>query len=389
LPRGLAVLLCYIVLLSAIALFFVSFLPRLSRDTARLGHEAPELWARVNDEWAPRLAHWLEEQFPSLAPEPPGAEPPPDAVVGEPPPPPGTVLTLTPLPSGDYAVALTGLGLEVHRVDDKIVLRAREEAPPRRLEDVLRARLLKLVQGLESQAGDLLRFGQAIIAGIATVVMTLFLVLMVAAFILIDLDKLHGFARGVIPRRYRDDYDVIVAGIDRGLSGVIRGQLIICLVNGVLTGIGLMIFDIKYTLLLSLIAGVMSLIPIFGSILSTIPIVALALVSAPDGVDLWKGIAILLWILGIHFLEANFLNPKILGTAAKMHPVLVIFALIAGEHTFGLVGALFAVPVASIIQTLFVYFRRQAWKQEGGSVGPSTGPLGVDALRPGPAQGPG
>ena len=66
---------------------------------------------------------------------------------------------------------------------------------------------------------------------------------------------------------------------------------------------------------------------------------------------------VLAWIIGIHLVEANFLNPKIMGDAAKIHPVLVVFALIAGEHSYGLVGALFAVPVASIIQTIFVYYR--------------------------------
>ena len=62
------------------------------------------------------------------------------------------------------------------------------------------------------------------------------------------------------------------------------------------------------------------------------------------------------WIIVIHLVEANFLNPKIMGDAAKIHPVLVVFALIAGEHSYGLVGALFAVPVASIIQTIFIYY---------------------------------
>ena len=68
---------------------------------------------------------------------------------------------------------------------------------------------------------------------------------------------------------------------------------------------------------------------------------------------------VLAWIIGIHLVEANFLNPKIMGDAAKIHPVLVVFALIAGEHSYGLVGALFAVPVASIIQTIFVYYRKR------------------------------
>ncbi|HMC94106.1 MAG TPA: AI-2E family transporter, partial [Polyangia bacterium] len=75
--------------------------------------------------------------------------------------------------------------------------------------------------------------------------------------------------------------------------------------------------------------------------------------------DVRQGLFILAWIIGIHLMEANLLNPKIMGDAAKIHPVLVVFALIAGEHSYGLVGALFAVPVASIIQTIFVYYRRR------------------------------
>jgi predicted PurR-regulated permease PerM len=371
-PRGAAVLLCYVVLIASIAIFVAAFLPRLSGDMARLAREGPKLWDRINDEWTPQVATWLEKKIPSLVQHDVRVDQPePEIIVGEPPPPPNTVLTLTPLPSGDYAVQLAGDGLEVNRVDGKrIVLRAHEEEPPRRLQDVLRERIHKWVLGLEGQLGDVLRFGSEIVAGAITMLMTLVLVLMVAAFILIDLDRLHDFARGVIPARHRADYDIIVVGIDRGLNGVIRGQLIICLVNGLLTFVGLVIFDVKYSLLLAMVAGVMSLIPIFGSILSTIPIVALALVSTDQGIDLWKGIMILLWILGIHFIEANILNPKIIGSAAKMHPVLVIFALIAGEHTYGLVGALFAVPVASIIQTLFVYFRKQAWKTEPAITGP-------------------
>src|SRR5436305_559760 len=74
----------------------------------------------------------------------------------------------------------------------------------------------------------------------------------------------------------------------------------------------------------------------------------------------WRqGVLVLGWIICIHLLEANLLNPKIMGDAAKIHPVLVVFALIAGEHSYGLVGALFAVPVASIIQTIFMYYRKR------------------------------
>jgi len=180
----------------------------------------------------------------------------------------------------------------------------------------------------------------------------------VAAFILVDLRRVQDFLRSLVPEQYQTDYERIASGIDRGLSGVIRGQLVICLINGSFTYVGLSIFHVKYKLLLAGIAATMSLIPIFGSILSSVPIVAIALISSGT-FDLRQGLFVLAWIIGIHLLEANFLNPKIMGDAAKIHPVLVVFALIAGEHSYGIVGALFAVPVASIIQTIFVYYRKR------------------------------
>ena len=92
------------------------------------------------------------------------------------------------------------------------------------------------------------------------------------------------------------------------------------------------------------------------------PIVLVALVSGDEGIDVFRGIAMTLWIIGIHFIEANLLNPKIIGTAAKIHPVLVIFSLFLGEHAYGLVGALLAVPVLSAISVIFMYFYRKTWK---------------------------
>jgi predicted PurR-regulated permease PerM len=68
-------------------------------------------------------------------------------------------------------------------------------------------------------------------------------------------------------------------------------------------------------------------------------------------------LGVLLWIVGIHQLEANFLNPKIMGDAAKIHPVLVVFSLIVGEHWFGAVGALLAVPCMSLAKSVFLHFR--------------------------------
>ena len=102
----------------------------------------------------------------------------------------------------------------------------------------------------------------------------------------------------------------------------------------------------------SIVAGVMSIVPIFGSILSSVPAVMIGLTQ-----DFWTALWVLLWIVGIHQIEANLLNPKIIGVAAKIHPVLVVLALIIGEHFFGLWGALLAVPTLSLSQSLFNHFR--------------------------------
>jgi predicted PurR-regulated permease PerM len=373
--RGLAIVMCYLAFISLAAGFLLLLVPRLSRDVARLGKEAPGLYKRINEEWTPEAARWLERRFPSLvgvkaAPEDPG-------VIADVPLPPGTAFVATPLPDGRYAMQLTPHGMDVKVLPDgSYHLQANEtRSEPATLEDKLRAFVKRSLVGLQSKLNDLVRLGQTLIAGFIRGVFLFFFTLMIGAFILIDLEKVHAFLRSLFPPNVRDDYDVIIAGIDRGLSGVIRGQLLICVINGALTYIGLLIFGVKYSLILAVVAGLMSLIPIFGSILSSVPIVIVALVSGDEGIDVFRGTAMTLWIIGIHFIEANLLNPKIIGTAAKIHPVLVIFSLFLGEHAYGLVGALLAVPVLSTISVVFMYFYRKTWKDSPRSGRGNTGPI--------------
>jgi len=362
-PRGLAIVFCYIVFIAAVVGFMFLLVPRLSREVARLGKEAPGLYKRINEEYTPQLAHWLEHRFPSLQPQKVVQEEQP--IVPEVPIPPGTAVTMTPLPDGRFALQLSPNGIEI-RPDTAggyriIPVEAHPEALT--LEDKLRAYVRSGLVGLQSKLNDVVRVLQGVITGFVRGIFAFFFTLMIAAFILIDVEKVHAFLRGLFPSNTREDYDTIIAGIDRGLSGVIRGQLLICCINGVVTYIGLLIFGIKYQVILAVVAGMMSLIPIFGSILSSVPIVIVALASGDQGVDIFRGVVMVLWIVGIHLIEANVLNPKIIGTAAKIHPVLVIFALFLGEASYGLVGALLAVPLLSAIQVIFMYFYRKRWKE--------------------------
>ncbi|MBV8758914.1 MAG: AI-2E family transporter [Deltaproteobacteria bacterium] len=371
-PRGLAIILCYIVFLAAVTGFMFLLVPRLSRDVARLAHEAGPTAQRIDKEYVPRVARWLEERFPSLKVVKSAPEDQP--IVKDIQPPPGTAFVVTPMPDGEYAFTLTTNGVDIKPTPDGGYHVQALEAPPAAvtLEDKLRSYVKKGLVGLQSKLNDVVRVLQDIITGFIRGIFLFFFTLMIGAFILIDLEKVHAFLRSLFPSNVREDYDVIIAGIDRGLSGVIRGQLLICVINACLTYVGLMVFGVKYKFILAIVAGLMSLIPIFGSILSSIPIVIVALVSGDQGIDVFRGVAMVLWIIGIHFIEANLLNPKIIGTAAKIHPVLVIFALFLGEHSYGLVGALLAVPLLSAIQVVFMYFYRKRWKD---APRPMTGPI--------------
>ncbi len=358
-PRGLAIIICYIIFLSAVTGFMFLLVPRLSGDIARLGKEAPKL---VSKDWTPQAARWLEQKFPSLVPIKPAVKDE-ELPVADVPLPPGTAITMTPLPDGSFAMQLTPNGVDVKPLPDGGYHIQAVEQPPVAitLEDKLRVFAKKATDGLQSQLNDLVKLGQEIVTGFVKGIFMFFFTLMIGAFLLIDLERVHAFLRTLFPPNVRDDYDIIISGINQGLSGVIRGQLVICVINGCLTFIGLLIFGVKYGFILAVVAGSLSLVPIFGSIMSSVPIVLVALVSGDEGVDLFRGIAMTLWIIGIHFVEANVLNPKIIGSSAKIHPVLVIFALFFGEANYGLVGALLAVPILSAVQVVFLYLYKKTW----------------------------
>jgi len=214
------------------------------------------------------------------------------------------------------------------------------------------------------------------VTGLAHGIFDFFLILMLTAFFLIFFPTIRDYLRDLVAPSFRDDYGVVLKRIDMRLSGAIRGQVMICIVNAILTFPGLWFIGAhsaatnlaSYSVLLSLVAGVLSMIPIFGVILSTVPMVLLALAQGSVG----GGLAVIAWICIIHAIEAYILNPNILGHSASMNPIIVVFALLAGKHVGGMTGALLAVPVASVVVSLFGYVRRVAVQVHESGVGDTT-----------------
>lgn len=213
-------------------------------------------------------------------------------------------------------------------------------------------------------AGSALTFIQNAIEFIINTFVQLILVFMLAAFISIDSPSLMKRIRELFENKEGEasGFDEFKTRLSRGLSGVVRGQLIICCINGTLTGLGLWVFGVDFSLLLGFIAGTLSIVPIFGTIISTIPAVLLGLVQGP-----LTALLVLAWILFVHFIDTNFFTPKIVGSSANLHPVVIIFALLAGQFAAGVLGLILAVPVASILQTSITFILESTQKSRSES----------------------
>lgn len=349
-PRWAAVLTIYIALLAVLAGSIAFGVPLLLREMTKLGREVPTLVERVQTEWIP----WAEERIASIQSAVHATDEATSVVVEEV----GSVhVEVRPLEAGGYEVVLPPRGLVVTPTDDGsfVIAEARREEAPPTLVAQLREALGRQTEQGEHTALAALRTAQSIVGALVNGIFKFFIMLMLSAYLLITRQSIIGFFRTLVVHSRRAQFDEFLERLDRGLSGVVRGQLVICLVNGILSGIGFWLVGLDYWPLLTLIATLLSIIPIFGAILSSVPAVIVGLQQGP-GVALFT----LAWIIGIHQVEANLLNPKIMGDAAKVHPVLVVFALIAGEHFFGILGALLAVPVLSITQTLFLFMRELA-----------------------------
>lgn len=371
-PRWVVVLVMYLSLLGSMSGAVAFSVPRLAGEISKLTREAPRAVKTVRDQWLPELERRLRGATAAYTDQdavegkgadatdaaqsaPVAADPIGQGAVA-PPPTRGAIL-VTPTHGGGYEITLPATGIQitqdseqsfrvttVHSADSKVDITT-----------AITTALSRMMENTEKTATTVLQTAQKVVTALTRGLFLFFITLMISAYMLITKDRIFAFLRSFYALDKRGELDVLLARLDRGLAGVVRGQLVICGINGVLTGIGLYFLGIKYWFFLTLLAAVLSIIPIFGSIISSVPAVMIAL---SDG--LVTALLVLGWIVLIHQIEANLLNPKIMGDAARVNPVMVVFVLLAGEHVGGFAGALLAVPMLSIAQTLFLYFREHA-----------------------------
>jgi len=241
-------------------------------------------------------------------------------------------------------------------------------------------------------AGEITKYTQAVVsfaegAAFSVIVMlfNLVLIVVIAVYMLLDMERLE---RGIDRRFPPGDALTLTVRIERALAGYVRGQLILSTVIGLSAGIGMWILGTTglvpgaqhYALLFGVWTAVVEVIPYIGPWLSAIPPLVYALVVHPVSA---------LWVVAlfafIYQVEGHIVVPNVMATALRLHPLLVIFGLLAGGEIYGIAGVLMALPTMAAGRAIWEFFSErihlEPWDDEAVPI--DLGPAPPDAPKAG------
>jgi len=171
-------------------------------------------------------------------------------------------------------------------------------------------------------------------------------VLVITFYLLLERENLESRAALLFKGR-EERVRILIVKIEEKLGAWMQGQLVLSLVVGILSYIGLTIFNIPFALPLAMIAGIMEVVPVIGPIISALPAIFIALTISPL---LSVGVAAM--FLVVQQLENHLIVPQVMKRAVGLNPLIVILAVAIGGRLLGIAGALLAVPVAVVIQII-------------------------------------
>jgi len=234
------------------------------------------------------------------------------------------------------------------REAESLMQMAQERLAPEdlaKLRDAVGGKIADVFAWFGSVLRDILTRGLAL----ANLLSLVFVTPVVAFFLLRDWDRIVARVDSWLPRAHVETIREQARLIDETLAGFLRGQLSVCLVLALYYAIGLSLLGLNFGLIIGLLIGLFAFIPYIGGIFGF----ALSMLLAFTQFREWHNIVyiVLLFLVG-WTVEGNVLTPKLVGERVHLHPVWVIFALLAFGTLFGFLGVLIAVPVAAIIGVL-------------------------------------
>lgn len=193
---------------------------------------------------------------------------------------------------------------------------------------------------------------------VVNVLALLFISPIILFYILKDLPKMKKKTQEALPHAYRGQIQSLAQELDKTLAGFLRGQSSVCVLLALYYACALTLVGLDLGVVIGITTGILSFIPYVGFLIGLVVSLILALVQS-------TGWSMILWVLGIfvvgNILEGYILTPNLVGRKVGLHPVWILFALLAGGAMFGFLGVLVAVPVAAVIGVLIRHL--YAWYQ--------------------------
>lgn len=187
-----------------------------------------------------------------------------------------------------------------------------------------------------------------VVALVVNAVIDSVLVVMLSIYLTANGPRIRQLLREQAPRTQRRRTMLLVGIVNHVVGGYVRGQLTLAALVGALVMVGMLALGVPYAVLLGLIAFFMEFIPILGVFISGAICIVAALSHG------WIiALVVLLYFVGVHIVEGDWLGPRIVGRAVGIHPAVALLALVAGTDLFGFWGALFGAPLAGLIQATF------------------------------------
>ena len=230
----------------------------------------------------------------------------------------------------------------------------REFSIERGVLDNIEKGLQTVQQSLQTAAGGVLSFLQAVFRNLINFT----LVLVLTFYLVLERGAMSKLAIALSPAQYHAYLTGLFQRIQRRTGDWARGQLILGVIVALLTFFGLLVIMPKYALTLALVAGLTELIPYLGPLLGAVPAVFLAFTLPPF--SLTRGLAVLALYIVIQQVENNILVPKVMQKTVGLNPVVLIVVMLVGARLAGIVGIILAIPVATAAQVVIVDFLEKA-----------------------------
>lgn len=211
-----------------------------------------------------------------------------------------------------------------------------------------------LAQQAAAVGSTLVQQSLGIASGIATLLIDLVLVLILSYYITLDSPRISARILEILPRHWRADTVRFFTIVNHTFGGFLRAQLIQGFIYGLATAVVMSALGLDYIALASVIASIIVLVPIIGSVLGIIPPLLIAIIGRPDSIP-----AMLIILAIVQQVLFNMIMPRLMGRIVGLHPLLVFAAILVGATVAGGWGILFGIPIAGVVASVlqFIYGR--------------------------------